>query len=164
MRALAAHLVAVLVSAAAYLAVVQGTTAWDLAAALAVGAGSVALLRPGRRGGERVGRTFLRAAWVLPLLAATTVRAIAGALRVCRETLRRDPAPRAGVVDVPMEDRTSAGMFLTAVLTSISPDSYVVDVDRERRIFRVHVLDASAPGAAETQNRFYRRWQRRVLP
>jgi multicomponent Na+:H+ antiporter subunit E len=66
---------------------------------------------------------------------------------------------------VPIGDRTPSGVSAWAVVTGLPPGSFFVDVDRERGVALIHILDASDPEAfREEQEDFYRRYQRGVFP
>jgi multicomponent Na+:H+ antiporter subunit E len=68
-------------------------------------------------------------------------------------------------VTVPVGDRTPTGVAVWAVVTGLPPGSFFVDVDRERGVVLIHVLDARDPEAyREQQEDFYRRYQSKVFP
>ena len=72
---------------------------------------------------------------------------------------------RPGIVRVPIGERSDRGVAVSALATTLSPGSVLVDVDWERRDLLVHVIDASDPGAVRADlQRFYDRYQRRVYP
>ena len=51
------------------------------------------------------------------------------------------------------------------MVTGLPPGSFFVDVDRERGVVLIHVLDASDPEAFRGQQEdFYRRYQSKVFP
>jgi multisubunit Na+/H+ antiporter MnhE subunit len=52
-----------------------------------------------------------------------------------------------------------------AVITGLAPGTFFVDVDRERGVVLIHVIDAGDPEAfRREQEDFYRRYQRGVFP
>ena len=56
-------------------------------------------------------------------------------------------------------------MALWGVLTGEAPDEVPVDVDEERDVLIVHLVDASDPAAVrERHGRTHERRQRRVVP
>ena len=72
---------------------------------------------------------------------------------------------RPGIVVVPLGERTPSGVAVWAVVTGLPPGSFFVDVDRERGIALIHLLDAREPKAfREQQEEFYRRYQSKVFP
>jgi multisubunit Na+/H+ antiporter MnhE subunit len=75
------------------------------------------------------------------------------------------PLRAPGVVDVPMGERTSLGVVVTALVTTISPGSVLLDLDWDHRIMRFHAIDAADPDAFRAAlDELYRRYQRRVFP
>ena len=52
-----------------------------------------------------------------------------------------------------------------AMVTGLPPGSFFVDVDRERGVVLIHVLDARDPEVFRRQQEdFYRRYQSKVFP
>ena len=75
------------------------------------------------------------------------------------------PLASPGIVAVPIGERTPTGVAVWAVVTGLPPGSFFVDVDRERGVALIHVLDARNPEAfREEQEDFYRRYQSKVFP
>ena len=143
---------------------------WDLL----IGAGlSAALLlasrrfvfgtapRPAGRGLTLLGRVVAFA----PFAAAVFREIVVGNWEVTLVTLRLRPLVRPGIVAVPVGDRTPTGVAVWAVVTGLPPGSFFVDVDRERGVVLIHVLDARDPEAfRQRQEDFYRRYQSKVFP
>jgi multicomponent K+:H+ antiporter subunit E/multicomponent Na+:H+ antiporter subunit E len=72
---------------------------------------------------------------------------------------------RPGIVRVPIGERSDRGVAVSALATTLSPGSVLVDVDWKRRDLLVHVINASDPDAVRADlQRFYDRYQRRVYP
>ncbi|RKH59158.1 Na+/H+ antiporter subunit E [Corallococcus llansteffanensis] len=72
---------------------------------------------------------------------------------------------RSGVVDVPMGERTARGVQLSSWVMSLAPGTVLLELDWERRVMRMHALDASDPeGLRRQQDDFYQRYQRAVFP
>ncbi len=100
-----------------------------------------------------------------PFAVAVGRTALAGAWRVFLATigLRRPRSP--GVVAIPLGERTPNGVAVSAFLTAFTPDTLLVGVDEEKRVMLLHAIDAADPDAVrESQQEFYRRYQRRVFP
>jgi multisubunit Na+/H+ antiporter MnhE subunit len=75
------------------------------------------------------------------------------------------PLRRPGIVEVPVGEKTPAGVAVWAVVVGLTPGSYFVDVDRERGSVLIHLIDASDPAAVRRQQEdFYNRYQRKVFP
>jgi hypothetical protein len=69
------------------------------------------------------------------------------------------------MVEIPRGDRSNARVALWGVLTGEAPDEYPVDVDAERNVLLVHVLEAGDPETVRERHvRTDERWQRRVVP
>lgn len=149
--------------AAVYLLVVTSVAPGDLLVGVAIGlAVSAALGRSAPRGGpappwpERV----VAAAGVGAQTAAEMVR---GSWRVARFCLGFPATP--GLVEVPRSGRSDAGVALWGVLTGEAPDELPVDVDDERGVLIVHLVDVGDPDAVRERHRVaFERWQGKVVP
>lgn len=100
-----------------------------------------------------------------PFVVAVGRDTLAGAWRVFLATvgLRRPRSP--GVVAVPLGERTPNGVAVSAFLAAFTPDTLLVGVDEEKRVMLIYAIDAADPDAVrESQQEFYRRYQRRVFP
>lgn len=83
------------------------------------------------------------------------------ALRVMH--LRRLERP--GIVRVPIGERSERGVAISALTSTLSPGTVLIDVDWDRGDLLLHVIDASDPdGVRDRLQRFYDRYQRRVFP
>jgi multicomponent Na+:H+ antiporter subunit E len=138
---------------------------------LIFGAGlSAALLYFSRRFvfGEGSGRdpsVLGRSVAFVPFAFAVFREIVRGTWEVSLVTLHLRPLVRPGVVAVPIGERTPSGVSAWAVVTGLPPGSFFVDVDRERGVALIHLLDASNPEAfREEQEDFYRRYQSKVFP
>ena len=101
----------------------------------------------------------------VPFAAVVFRNILAGNVEVTLVTLGLRPLLRPGIVAVPVGDRTPTGVAVWAVVTGLPPGSFFVDVDRERGVVLIHVLDARDPVAyREEQEDFYRRYQSKVFP
>ncbi len=117
--------------------------------------------QPGGRGPTLLGRV---AAFV-PFAAVVFREILVGTWEVTLVTLRLRPLVRPGIVAVPIRERTPTGVAVWAVVTGLPPGSFFADVDRERGVVLIHVLDARDPEAyREQQEDFYRRYQSKVFP
>jgi multisubunit Na+/H+ antiporter MnhE subunit len=105
--------------------------------------------------------TRLRA--VVGLLAETAAEMVIGSWRVARYCLGGEGSP--GLVEIPQGDRSRAGVATWGVLTGEAPDELPIDVDEQRGVLIVHLVDASDPAAVRARHaRTYERWLRRVVP
>lgn len=150
-----------------YALVLASFDPWDLGTGAAVGA---VLLWGTRRVtfGESmspVSGWLRRAFWFVPFAAAVVWDMTRGTWAVALVVLRIRPLSHPGLVALPFDERTTLGVAVWALTLTLSPGSFPVDFDWNKRIMLVHFLDASAPDAIrEEQLRFYRRFQRRVFP
>jgi multicomponent Na+:H+ antiporter subunit E len=117
--------------------------------------------RPAGRGFTLLGRVVA----FVPFAAVVFREILVGTWEVTLVTLHLRPLMRPGIVAVPMGERTPTGVAVWAVVTGLPPGSFFADVDRERGVVLIHVLDARDPEAYRRQQEdFYRRYQSRVFP
>jgi multisubunit Na+/H+ antiporter MnhE subunit len=101
----------------------------------------------------------------VPFCAVVFRDIVAGTWEVTLVTLHLRPMVRPGIVAVPIGDRTPFGVAVWAVTTGLPPGTFFVDVDAERGVALIHVLNASDPQKfREHQNDTYRRYQSKVFP
>jgi multicomponent Na+:H+ antiporter subunit E len=97
-----------------------------------------------------------------PVLVRTAVEMALGSWRTARFCLGRGGRP--GFVEIPRGGRSRHGVALWGVLTGEAPDEVPVDIDEERDVLIVHLVDASEPDAVRDRHR--RAWesaQRKVV-
>jgi multicomponent Na+:H+ antiporter subunit E len=120
-----------------------------------------AVSRPADRGLTLLGRVVA----FVPFSVVVLRDIVVGTWEVSLVTLHLRPLLKPGIVALPIEDRTPTGVAVWAVVTGLPPGSFFVDVDRERGIVLIHVVDARDPEAVREQHRdFYRRYQSKVFP
>ncbi len=128
---------------------------------LALGLGD--RLRP--RTGAAVPPAAGRALWLPVYAAAVAWDVVAGTWDVALRVLHLRPVDAPGFVRVPIGERSERGVAVSALTSTLSPGSVLVDVDWERRELLLHVIDASDPDAIRADlQRHYDRYQRRVFP
>lgn len=112
------------------------------------------------------GRGILNRAVAFVPFAIVTVREIViGTWEVALVTLHLRPLGCPGIVAVPIGDRTPAGIAVSALATTLTPGTLLVDVDWERGVMLIHTIDASDPEKVRREHQeFYRRYQRKVFP
>jgi multisubunit Na+/H+ antiporter MnhE subunit len=139
----------------------------DLIFGVGLSAGLVYLSR-GFVFGEASGRgpsVLGRAVAFVPFAFAVFRQILSGTWEVTLVTLHLRPLDEPGIVAVPIGERTPSGVSAWAVVTGLPPGSFFVDVDRERGVALIHLLDASDPEAfREEQEDFYRRYQSKFFP
>lgn len=146
---------------------------WDLA----MGSGLAAAVLVGFRGFlfrelDRGAASGAGAPSLLARVAAFPLFALAVAWDIIRGTwqvaavvLHVRPLRHPGIVAVPIGERTPVGVAVSALATTLSPGTFLVDVDWTARVMLIHVLDASDPdGVRAAHQQFYDRYQRRVFP
>ncbi len=100
-----------------------------------------------------------------PLVGAILVDIVRGTWDVALRVVHLRALEHPGLVRVPIGDRTERGVAVSALATTLSPGSVLVEVDRERAEMVLHLIDASDPDAARARlQHFYDRYQRRVFP
>ena len=141
-----------------YLLVMTSAKPGDAAAGLLLGLVLAVALRPR----VRVRRATPSLRGLIALFGLTAVEMVLGSWRTARFCLRGGGQP--GFVEIPRGDRSRHAVALWGVLTGEAPDEVPVDVDEERDILIVHLVDASDPDAVrERHRRAYERAQRKVV-
>ncbi len=145
-----------------YLLVLTSAKPADAAMGLALGLVLALALRPRLPAGRSATPSPARLIALVPVLALTAVDMVRGSWRTVRFCLWGTGEP--GFVEVPRGDRSRYAVALWGVLTGEAPDEVPVDVDEERDVLIVHLVDASDPDAVrERHRRAYERAQRRVV-
>ncbi len=117
------------------------------------------------RAEESVTTLALRLAWFGIFAAAVLGDVVRGTWDVTLRVMHLRDVERPGIVRVPIGDRSERGAAISALATTLSPGSVLLDIDWERRDLLLHVIDASDPdGVRSRHQRFYERYQRRVFP
>jgi multicomponent Na+:H+ antiporter subunit E len=167
MRASHAAFALVLV-AATYVLMLASTDPVDLATGVVVAAVLLLAFRrfvfPGVP--MPAGPSLLRRAVAFPAFAFAVLRDITlGTWDVALIVLHLRPLRQPGIVAVPFGERTERGAMIGALVATLSPGELLIDVDHERRVVFLHVIDASDPDAVRRKHEhFYRRFQRNVFP
>ena len=139
----------------------------DLAAGLLLGLLLVTLLGARMRPATEAGvvSPVSRVLWFVVFAAAILADVVHGAWDVALRVLHLRPLEHPGLVRVPIGQRSERGIAVSALATTLSPGTVLIDVDRDRDDMLLHVIDASDPdGVRERLARFYDRYQRRVFP
>jgi len=101
----------------------------------------------------------------VPFATVVFWQVLEGTWEVALITLHLRPLHRPGIVEVPIGERTPAGVAVWAVIVGLAPGTFFVDVDRERGVVLIHIIDASDPASFRRQQEdFYDRYQRKVFP
>ncbi len=100
-----------------------------------------------------------------PFCLAVIWDVLVGTWNVTLVTLHLKPLKSPGIVAVPIGERTSTGVAVWTLVTTLSPGSFFVDIDRKQQVVFIHVIDARYPEAIREQYQdFYQRYQRKVFP
>ena len=147
---------------AVYLLVLTSIAPGDVVVGILLGLAVATALRSRRPLHDRAsGPARLGAAVVVG--AQTLAEMIRGSWRVARFCLGSSGRP--GFVEIPRQGRSRVNVALWGVLTGEAPDEVVVDVDVERDMLIVHLVDAEEPDAVRARHRrAYERWQGTVVP
>lgn len=65
-----------------------------------------------------------------------------------------------GILKIPLGNHSRAGTGIVSLFITLSPGSFLVDIDWEERMMLVHVIDASDPDSTrEDVEKYYRLWE-----
>jgi multisubunit Na+/H+ antiporter MnhE subunit len=144
-----------------YLLVLTSVKPGDAVIGFALGVALAIALRPRRApAGTPPGPAVVLA--LGPVLLSTAVEMVVGSWRTVRFCLGLGGDP--GFVEIPREGRSRHAVALWGVLTGEAPDEVPVDVDEQRDVLIVHLVDASDPDAVrERHRRTYERALRKVV-
>ncbi len=145
-----------------YLLVMTSVKPGDAAAGFALGLVLAVALRPRLPGRRSAPPTPTRLVAFGEVLAMTAVDMARGSWSTARFCLRGGASP--GFVEIPRGGRSRHAVALWGVLTGEAPDEVPVDIDEERDVLIVHLVDASDPdGVRERHRRAYERAQHKVV-
>lgn len=114
---------------------------------------------------QPVRQTLEAIVWFPAFALASVWNIVTGSWAVARIVLGIRPLEHPGIVVVPLGDRTPTGVGLSQMLLTMSPGSFLVDVDWDQRTMLIHVIDASDPDKVRDDlQSFYHRFQRHVAP
>lgn len=100
-----------------------------------------------------------------PFVVAEAWSIILGTWDVALVTLHLRPLVSPGIVAVPIGERTPTGVAVSAQCTTLSPGTFLVDVDWERGVMLIHAIDATDPDEVRREHQeFYDKWQKKVFP
>lgn len=120
-------------------------------------------MRPAADGpaGSPIGRML----W-FPVFAAAVLADVArGTWDVALRVMHLRALERPGLVRIPIGHRSERAIAVSALATTLSPGSVLIEIDRQRGDLLLHVIDASDPDEVRDRHqRFYDRYQRRVFP
>lgn len=83
-----------------------------------------------------------------------------GTIQVVGVTLGLMPLSHPGIIKYPLPTKSHYGAGPVAYFITLSPGSFMVDIDWEENVLLVHVLDASDPdGLRRDAEKYYRLWE-----
>jgi multisubunit Na+/H+ antiporter MnhE subunit len=148
---------------AVYLLVMTSARPADAAAGLLLGLVLAVALRARGAEGRSATPALTRVFAVGHVVARTAVDMARGSWQTARFCLR--DGTRAGFVEIPRGSRSAQAVALWGVITGEAPDEVPVDVDEERGVLIVHLVDASDPDAVRERHRLaHERAQGKVVP
>ncbi|CAA9566163.1 MAG: hypothetical protein AVDCRST_MAG33-2076 [uncultured Thermomicrobiales bacterium] len=160
-------IVIMLISIVTYAAMIGSFDPWDLALAALVATGTVYGFRTHLLRGESPSTLVLlrRLVFLVPLILDVLWEIVRGTWQVLVFSLRLRPMEHPGIVAIPLGERTRFGATMSGFLTTISPGTFLVDIDWKARVMLIHAIDASDPDAVRLSHQvFYDRFQRHVFP
>lgn len=143
---------------------------WDIVIGALLGTLVVVLFHgavpaiPGRSNGQLPAWPS-RAVHFIPFAGITIWEILIGSVRVALIVMGVRKLEHPGIVAVPIGERSKFGVMVTGITTSLAPGSILLDVDWNRHMMLVHVIDASDPdGVRADMQELYDRYQRKVFP
>ena len=83
-----------------------------------------------------------------------------GTWQVVKVSLGIEPLRRPGIIKYPIPTKSHYGAAPVGYFITLSPGSFLVDIDWEENVLLVHVLDASDPDALRRDAmKYYRLWE-----
>lgn len=93
------------------------------------------------------------------LLYFLLVDILKGTWQVVRTTLGIDPLRHPGIIKISFQGYSDYGVGPIGYFITLSPGSFMVDIDWEERVMLIHVLDATDPDAVRRDaERYLRLW------
>lgn len=123
-------------------------------------------LYPERGWSSTIRGGFLSRAAAFPAYAAAvTWDVIQGTWTVSLYTLGLRKLQSPGIVAVPIGERTQVGIAVSALATTLSPGTFLVEVDWDRGVMLIHAIEAEDPDAVRASlEHMYQRYQKKVFP
>lgn len=107
-----------------------------------------------------VGQSFHILVYSPVLLYYLFIDILKGTWQVVSVTLGLKPLSRPGIIKYPIPTNSVYGAGPVGYFITLSPGSFLVDIDWEENVLLVHVLDASDPdGLRRDAERYYRLWE-----
>lgn len=109
---------------------------------------------------------FLRRLAAFPVYAGAVVwDVIQGTWTVALYSVGLRKLKSPGIVAVPIGERTPVGVAVSTLATTLSPGTFLVEVNWERRVMLIHAIEAEDPEAVrDSLEHMYQRYQKKVFP
>ncbi len=108
---------------------------------------------------------FGRALAFIPFSIVSLWDILTGSWKVLLVALHLSPVDLSGLVEIPIDERGRLGVAVTALKTTMTPGSALVEVDWDEGKMIFSYLNASDPEKIrQKQRRFYEQYQRKVFP
>jgi multicomponent Na+:H+ antiporter subunit E len=88
---------------------------------------------------------------------------VVASVHVAYLALRRADPPPTAIIKVPMRTNADISLATAMALINLQPGGIIVDVDKQKKILTMHLLDASSTGNIERQIAQLTRMERRVI-
>lgn len=88
---------------------------------------------------------------------------VSASVHVAAVAVRPGYRPRGAIIAVPLRVRTDLNLALTAEVISLVPGTLILDMDRDRGVLYVHVLDVRGPDDLTGSRERIRAVERRVV-
>jgi multisubunit Na+/H+ antiporter MnhE subunit len=83
-----------------------------------------------------------------------------GTYQIVMITLGLRPLVKPGIVKIPIGAHSAYGVGPVGFFITLSPGSFMVDIDWDQRVMLVHVIDATNPNAVRKDaEKYYRLWE-----
>jgi len=109
---------------------------------------------------------FLRRLAAFPVYAGAVIWDITqGTLTVALYSVGVRKLGSPGIVAVPIGERTPVGVAVSTLATTLSPGTFLVEVNWERGVMLIHSIEAEDPDAVrESLEHMYQKYQKKVFP
>jgi multisubunit Na+/H+ antiporter MnhE subunit len=144
---------------------------WDLVIGAGLAIGVLLLFRsiaPAGADGatrEKMPSPLTRILWFFPMCARAAWDITCGTWLVFLFVSGIRKLEHPGIVLVPIGERTPTGVAVSALISTLSPGTVMMEIDFAQGVMLIHAIDASDPDQIRADHQeFYDRYQRHVFP
>ncbi len=106
------------------------------------------------------GRVIHMIAYMPVLIWMLSIDILKGTWLVAKYVIGFQALDHPGIVKIPLGNHSRTGVGMVALFLTISPGSFLVDIDWKERWMLVHFIDASNPAKLRREvERYYRLWE-----